>query len=92
MLGPVRALTRAEAEACCVPNSVKTFWKRVRQPVVCDRPGRQLFARSLGDALFGVYLHCVVQDPLVFAHRHLIDGGLAMYVVANLVDSSIVLV
>ena len=29
-------------------------WKRVCQPVVCDRPGCELFPRSLGDAMFGV--------------------------------------
>ena len=60
--------------------------------MVCDRPDCELLPRSLGDALLGVQLHCIVQDPLVFAHRYLIDDGLTVPVVTYLVDSSIVLV
>ena len=52
--GPVRVLGTLRGRSLIHAELRKTLlWKRVGQPVVCDRPGCELFPRSLGDALVG---------------------------------------
>ena len=53
--GPVRVLGTLRGRSLIYAELRKTLLgKRVGQPVVCDRPGCELFPRSLGDALVGV--------------------------------------